>query len=100
MDNLDQIGSTVIESRAAYFGEDLNRGIVEQLAAQVRAADADAGGYAVVRVDRGRSSSEMARHLLDRGGRAGKHILVLRSSHSTDSDISWVEILHCGGPLT
>ena len=31
MDNLDQIGDTVIESLAAYFGEAHNRGIVERL---------------------------------------------------------------------
>jgi DNA ligase (NAD+) len=31
MDNLDQIGDTVIDSLAAYFGEAHNRGIVEEL---------------------------------------------------------------------
>ena len=31
MDNLDQIGDTVIDSLAAYFGESHNRGIVERL---------------------------------------------------------------------
>jgi DNA ligase (NAD+) len=41
MDNLDQIGETVIESLAAYFGEDHNRGIVERLTAQVRILDAE-----------------------------------------------------------
>ena len=41
MDNLDQIGDTVIESLAAYFGEDHNRGIVERLTAQVRILDAE-----------------------------------------------------------
>ncbi len=35
MDNLDQIGETVIDSLAAYFGESHNRGIVERLTAQV-----------------------------------------------------------------
>jgi DNA ligase (NAD+) len=41
MDNLDQIGETVIESIAAYFGEQHNRGIVERLTAQVRILDAE-----------------------------------------------------------
>jgi DNA ligase (NAD+) len=41
MDNLDQIGETVIESLATYFGEDHNRGIVERLTAQVRILDAE-----------------------------------------------------------
>jgi DNA ligase (NAD+) len=41
MDNLDQIGETVIESLAAYFGEAHNRGIVERLTAQVRILDAE-----------------------------------------------------------
>ncbi|HEY4406756.1 MAG TPA: NAD-dependent DNA ligase LigA [Xanthobacteraceae bacterium] len=41
MDSLDQIGDTVIESLAAYFGEDHNRGIVERLTAQVRILDAE-----------------------------------------------------------
>jgi DNA ligase (NAD+) len=41
MDNLDQIGETVIESLAAYFGEDHNRGIVERLTGQVRILDAE-----------------------------------------------------------
>jgi DNA ligase (NAD+) len=36
MDNLDQIGDAVIESLAAYFGEDHNRRIVERLTRQVR----------------------------------------------------------------
>ena len=31
MDALDQIGDTVIEAIAAYFGESHNRGIVERL---------------------------------------------------------------------
>ena len=35
MDNLDQIGDTVIDSLAAYFGEAHNRGIVERLTRQV-----------------------------------------------------------------
>ena len=35
MDNLDQIGDTVIDSIAAYFGEEHNRHIVERLKAQV-----------------------------------------------------------------
>ena len=35
MDNLDQIGDTVIDSIAAYFGEEHNRRIVERLTAQV-----------------------------------------------------------------
>src|SRR5712671_1025225 len=35
MDALDQIGDTVIESVAAYFGEEHNRGIVERLTRQV-----------------------------------------------------------------
>jgi len=41
MDNLDQIGDTVIDSIAAYFGEAHNRGIVERLTAQVRILDAE-----------------------------------------------------------
>ena len=36
MDNLDQIGDTVIDSIAAYFGEAHNRGIVERLTGEVR----------------------------------------------------------------
>ena len=35
MDNLDQIGDTVIDAIAAYFGEAHNRGIVERLTEQV-----------------------------------------------------------------
>ncbi|MFL6798207.1 MAG: NAD-dependent DNA ligase LigA [Xanthobacteraceae bacterium] len=41
MDNLDQIGTSVIESIAAYFAEPHNRRIVERLVAQVRIADAE-----------------------------------------------------------
>jgi DNA ligase (NAD+) len=41
MDNLDQIGDTVIESIATYFGEDHNCGIVERLTAQVKILDAE-----------------------------------------------------------
>jgi DNA ligase (NAD+) len=41
MDNLDQIGDTVIESIAAYFGEAHNRGIVERLTKQVKIIDAE-----------------------------------------------------------
>jgi len=41
MDNLDQIGETVIESIAAYFGEEHNLGIVERLTKQVRILDAE-----------------------------------------------------------
>ena len=41
MDNLDQIGETVIDSIAAYFGEEHNRGIVERLTAQVRILDTE-----------------------------------------------------------
>ena len=41
MDNLDQIGDTVIDSLASYFGEDHNRGIVERLTKQVRILDAE-----------------------------------------------------------
>ncbi len=41
MDNLDQIGETVIESVSAYFGEPHNRGIVERLVAQVEILDAE-----------------------------------------------------------
>jgi DNA ligase (NAD+) len=41
MDNLDQIGETVIDSIAAYFGEEHNRGIVERLTAEVRILDAE-----------------------------------------------------------
>jgi DNA ligase (NAD+) len=41
MDNLDQIGDTVIDSIAAYFGEAHNRGIVERLTRQVKILDAE-----------------------------------------------------------
>jgi DNA ligase (NAD+) len=41
MDNLDQIGDTVIQSVAAYFGEPHNRGIVERLTKEVRILDAE-----------------------------------------------------------
>jgi DNA ligase (NAD+) len=41
MDNLDQIGETVIESLAAYFAEDYNRKIVERLTKEVRILDAE-----------------------------------------------------------
>jgi DNA ligase (NAD+) len=41
MDNLDQIGETVIDSIAAYFGEKHNRDIVERLTAQVEILDAE-----------------------------------------------------------
>jgi DNA ligase (NAD+) len=49
MDNLDQIGDTVIDSIAAYFGEAHNRGIVERLTKQVKILDAEkpAGDSAV-----------------------------------------------------
>src|SRR6476620_10732851 len=41
MDHLDQIGETVIDSIAAYFGEGHNRGIVERLTAEVTILDAE-----------------------------------------------------------
>jgi DNA ligase (NAD+) len=41
MDALDQIGETVIDSLAAYFGEKHNRGIVERLTKEVRVLDAE-----------------------------------------------------------
>jgi DNA ligase (NAD+) len=41
MDNLDQIGDTVIDSVAAYFGEEHNRGIVERLTGQVTILEAE-----------------------------------------------------------
>ena len=41
MDNLDQIGETVIDSIAAYFGEAHNRRIVERLTEQVTILDAE-----------------------------------------------------------
>ncbi len=41
MDNLDQIGDTVIESLAAYFGESHNRGVVERLTHEVTILDAE-----------------------------------------------------------
>ncbi len=41
MDNLDQIGGTVIDSIAAYFGEDHNRKLVERLTKEVRILDAE-----------------------------------------------------------
>src|SRR5262249_28023145 len=41
MDALDQIGDTVIQAVAAYFGEGHNRGIVERLTKQVEIRDAE-----------------------------------------------------------
>jgi DNA ligase (NAD+) len=41
MDNLDQIGDAVIDSLAAYFGEEHNRRIVERLTAEIRILDAE-----------------------------------------------------------
>jgi DNA ligase (NAD+) len=41
MDAFDQIGETVIESVAAYFGESHNRGIVERLTREVKILDAE-----------------------------------------------------------
>ena len=41
MDNLDQIGDTVIDSIAAYFGEKHNCDIVEQLTKEVQILDAE-----------------------------------------------------------
>ncbi len=41
MDALDQIGETVIDAIADYFGESHNRKAVERLAAQVKIADAE-----------------------------------------------------------
>jgi DNA ligase (NAD+) len=41
MDALDQIGDTVIESLAAYFGEAHNRKLVERLTAQVKIREAE-----------------------------------------------------------
>jgi DNA ligase (NAD+) len=41
MDNLDQIGDTVIKAIAAYFGESHNRGIVQRLTRQVTILDAE-----------------------------------------------------------
>jgi DNA ligase (NAD+) len=41
MDDLDQIGGTVIESVKAYFGESHNRGIVERLTKEVKILDAE-----------------------------------------------------------
>jgi DNA ligase (NAD+) len=41
MDNLDQIGDSVIESLAAYFAEPHNRRIVENLTREVRIVDAE-----------------------------------------------------------
>ncbi|WP_213769623.1 NAD-dependent DNA ligase LigA [Bradyrhizobium sp. dw_78] len=41
MDALDQIGDTVIQSIAAYFGESHNRGIVERLTREVIILDAE-----------------------------------------------------------
>jgi DNA ligase (NAD+) len=41
MDALDQIGDTVIEAIAAYFGESHNRGIVERLTREVKILDAE-----------------------------------------------------------
>ena len=41
MDSIDQVGETVIEALAGYFGEEHNRGIVKRLTAQVRILDAE-----------------------------------------------------------
>src|SRR5258708_19643949 len=41
MDNLDQSGETVVDSIAAYFGEEHNRGIGERLTKQVNPLDAE-----------------------------------------------------------
>jgi DNA ligase (NAD+) len=41
MDNLDQIGDTVIDALARYFGEAHNRGVVERLTRQIRILDAE-----------------------------------------------------------
>jgi len=41
MDAIDQIGDTVIQSVAAYFGESHNRGIVERLTKEVTILDAE-----------------------------------------------------------
>ena len=41
MDALDQIGETVIDSLAAYFGEEHNRKLVERLTRQVTIRDAE-----------------------------------------------------------
>jgi DNA ligase (NAD+) len=41
MDNLDQIGETVIDSVATYFGEEHNVGIVDRLIREVRVQDAE-----------------------------------------------------------
>ena len=41
MDALDQIGDTVIQAVAAYFGESRNRGIVERLTKQVSILEAE-----------------------------------------------------------
>ena len=41
MDALDQIGDTVIDSLATYFGEEHNRGIVERLTKQVSILEAE-----------------------------------------------------------
>jgi DNA ligase (NAD+) len=41
MDALDQIGDTVIDAIAAYFGEDHNRGLIERLTREVTIRDAE-----------------------------------------------------------
>jgi DNA ligase (NAD+) len=41
MDAIDQVGETVIEALAAYFGEEHNRRIVKRLTAEVRILDAE-----------------------------------------------------------
>jgi DNA ligase (NAD+) len=41
LDAIDQIGDTVIEGLASYFGEEHNRGIVERLTGEVRIIDAE-----------------------------------------------------------
>jgi DNA ligase (NAD+) len=63
MDALDQIGDTVIQSVAAYFGESHNRGIVDRLKKEVRVLDAEkpksnsAPAQAPVRSSRKRKST-------------------------------------------
>ena len=41
MDNIDQIGITVVDAVAAYFGESHNRATVERLVKQVKILDAE-----------------------------------------------------------
>src|SRR5258708_19832980 len=79
MDNLDQIGDTVTDSIAAYFGEEHNRGIVERLTKQVQILDAEkpaadsavAGKTVVFTGSLGKMTPEKAKTMAERLGAQG-----------------------------